>query len=126
LLQATANAVGPILPQKSAIPRKDAFALVFIVTSGNGRRTVTHLQAGEQMQPEIIFRPIGTVHPPSTEPTGMPIQPSADSDTTGVMEILPECREGLDDLEGFSHLILLTYFRRTQGLSLKVTPFLRS
>ncbi len=76
------------------------------------------------MQEDIIFRPIGTVHSPFTEPAGTPIQSSASGDTAGIVEILPEYREGLQDIEGFSHLILLTYFHLAQGFSLKVTPFL--
>ncbi len=76
------------------------------------------------MQQDIIFRPIGTVHSPFTEPAGTPIQSSASEDTAGIVEILPEYREGLQDIEGFSHLILLTYFHLAPGFSLKVTPFL--
>jgi tRNA (adenine37-N6)-methyltransferase len=76
------------------------------------------------MQPEIIFRPIGTVHSPFKEPTGTPIQPSASRETPGIVEILPEYREGLQDLEGFSHLILLYHFHLARGFSLKVKPFL--
>jgi tRNA-Thr(GGU) m(6)t(6)A37 methyltransferase TsaA len=76
------------------------------------------------MQQDIIFRPIGTVHSPFTEPAGTPIQSGASGDTPGIVEILPEYREGLQDIEGFSHLILLTYFHLAQGFALKVTPFL--
>jgi len=76
------------------------------------------------MQREIIFRPIGVVHSPFKEPTGTPIQPSASRETQGIVEILPEYQEGLQDLEGFSHLILLYYFHLARGFSLKVKPFL--
>ena len=76
------------------------------------------------MQQEIVFRPIGIVHSPFKEPTGTPIQPSAARETPGSVEILPEYREGLQDLEGFSHLILLYYFHLARGFSLKVKPFL--
>ena len=97
---------------------------LFIAPPAKGRYTVIHLKAGDHMQQDIIFRPIGAVRSPFTEPTGTPIQSSAAGDTAGIVEILPEYREGLQDIEGFSHLILLTYFHLTQGLSLKVTPFL--
>jgi len=76
------------------------------------------------MQQEIIFRPIGVVHSPFKEPTGTPIQPGAARETTGVVEILPAYREGLQDLEGFSHLILLYHFHLARGFALKVKPFL--
>jgi tRNA-Thr(GGU) m(6)t(6)A37 methyltransferase TsaA len=76
------------------------------------------------MQQEIIFRPIGVVHSPFQETTGTPIQPGATRGTAGVVEILPAYQEGLQDLDGFSHLILLYYFHLARGFSLKVKPFL--
>jgi tRNA-Thr(GGU) m(6)t(6)A37 methyltransferase TsaA len=76
------------------------------------------------MQQEIIFRPIGVVHSPFKEPTGTPIQPSAARGTRGIVEILPEYEEGLQDLEGFSHLILLYHCHLARGFTLKVKPFL--
>jgi tRNA-Thr(GGU) m(6)t(6)A37 methyltransferase TsaA len=76
------------------------------------------------MTTEIIFRPIGTIHSPFKQPPGTPIQPSASPDTRGMVEILPEYREGLQDLEGFSHIVLIYYFHLSQGFALKVKPFL--
>jgi tRNA-Thr(GGU) m(6)t(6)A37 methyltransferase TsaA len=76
------------------------------------------------MEPEIIFRPIGFVRSSFTEPRGTPIQPSASRETRGIVELLPQYREGLQDLEGFSHLILLYHFHLTRGFALKVKPFL--
>lgn len=76
------------------------------------------------MKSDIIFWPIGTVNSPFKEPPGTPIQPGADPDTRGTVEIFPEYREGLQDLEGFSHLILVYYFHLSQKFSLKVKPFL--
>ena len=40
------------------------------------------------------------------------------------MEVFPEYGEGLADLEGFSHLILLYHFHLAQGFALRVKPFL--
>jgi tRNA-Thr(GGU) m(6)t(6)A37 methyltransferase TsaA len=37
---------------------------------------------------------------------------------------LHEYREGFQDLEGFSHLILLYHFHRSRGFDLRVIPFL--
>jgi tRNA (adenine37-N6)-methyltransferase len=76
------------------------------------------------MQGDIIFRPIGTIHSPFKEPTGTPIQPSASKDTPGIVEVMPEYQEGLQDLEGFSHLILLYHCHLAGRFSLKVKPFL--
>jgi tRNA (adenine37-N6)-methyltransferase len=76
------------------------------------------------MLTEIVFRPIGTVHSPFKEPPGTPIQPGAAAGVQGLVEVFPEYREGLADLEGFSHLILLYYFHLAQGFALRVKPFL--
>jgi tRNA-Thr(GGU) m(6)t(6)A37 methyltransferase TsaA len=76
------------------------------------------------MKTEIIFRPIGTVHSPFKAPPGTPIQPSAAIDIRGTVDIFPEYQAGLQDLEGFSHLILIYYFHLSQKFSLKVKPFL--
>jgi tRNA-Thr(GGU) m(6)t(6)A37 methyltransferase TsaA len=38
--------------------------------------------------------------------------------------ISPEYQEGLQDLEGFSHLFLIYHFHLSQQYNLKVTPFL--
>ncbi len=67
---------------------------------------------------------IGTVYSPFPDPQGMPIQPSGASGEEGRIEIKAEYAEALQDLEGFSHLILLYHFHRCSGYSLKVKPFL--
>jgi tRNA-Thr(GGU) m(6)t(6)A37 methyltransferase TsaA len=76
------------------------------------------------MATEIIFRPIGTVHSPFKEPPGTPIQGTASPDTQGVVEVFPEYQEGLQDLDGFSHIYLVYHFHLSRGFSLKVKPFL--
>ncbi len=73
---------------------------------------------------EIRFHPIGTIHSPFTTLENMPIQPSGAEDVTGNIVLDPRFEEGLSDLEGFSHIILLYYFHRCQGYRLSVTPFL--
>lgn len=54
----------------------------------------------------------------------MPIQPTGASGVEGTIEIEPEYVEGLKDLEGFSHIILLYFFHQTKTTRLTVTPFL--
>jgi tRNA-Thr(GGU) m(6)t(6)A37 methyltransferase TsaA len=73
---------------------------------------------------KIEYRPIGVIHSPFAELEGMPIQPAGASGTQGTVELFPEYREGLKDLEGFSHIILLYHFHRSQGFDLQVIPFL--
>jgi tRNA-Thr(GGU) m(6)t(6)A37 methyltransferase TsaA len=52
-----------------------------------------------------------------------PIQPSR-STATGKVEVFKEYQEGLEDIEGFSHIILIYWFHKSKGYSLKVKPFL--
>lgn len=75
---------------------------------------------------EIKYRPIGLVHTPFKQIEGMPIQPSGAAQIQGSVEIFPEFADGLQDIENFSHLILLYHFHRTQAPKLLVTPFLDS
>lgn len=72
----------------------------------------------------ITFAPIGIIHSPYTDLEGMPIQPTAAKDVAGTILIASQYEEGLRDLEGFSHIILLYHFHRSSGYSLTVTPFL--
>jgi tRNA-Thr(GGU) m(6)t(6)A37 methyltransferase TsaA len=73
---------------------------------------------------EISYRPIGVIHSPSTDIEGMPIQPTGASGIQGIVEVFPEFAEGLKDLEGFSHIILLYHFHQVQEAKLVVTPFM--
>ena len=73
---------------------------------------------------DIIFQPIGIVHSCYKETKGTPIQPASGMGAKGSIEIFAEYTEGLKDIEGFSHLILIYYFHRSEGFKLKVKPFL--
>ena len=72
----------------------------------------------------IEYRPIGVVRSPFTELAGMPIQPAAAEGAEGRVELFEEYRDGLADLDGFSHVILLVHFHRSEGYRLRVVPFL--
>ncbi|MBP8864241.1 MAG: tRNA (N6-threonylcarbamoyladenosine(37)-N6)-methyltransferase TrmO [Anaerolineae bacterium] len=72
----------------------------------------------------ITYRPIGVLHTPFQEPVGMPIQAACAVGTRGTAELSPEFKEALQDLEGFSHLILLYHLHRAAPPRLRVTPFL--
>jgi len=72
---------------------------------------------------EIRLRPIGIIHSPFTSPKGTPIQSAAGRDVRATVEVFPEYVEGLQDLEGFSHLILLFHCHRARPYSLMVFPF---
>ncbi|MEW5734420.1 MAG: tRNA (N6-threonylcarbamoyladenosine(37)-N6)-methyltransferase TrmO [Thermodesulfobacteriota bacterium] len=72
----------------------------------------------------IDLHPIGVIRSPYQEPSRTPIQPVAARNTAGTVEVFPEFAEGLRDLEGFSHVMLLYYFHRSRKCSLLVTPYL--
>jgi tRNA-Thr(GGU) m(6)t(6)A37 methyltransferase TsaA len=72
---------------------------------------------------EYILKPIGVIHSPFTDKSQTPIQASR-SQATGQVEVYPEFAEGLQDVEGFSHLILLYVFHCSSGYTLRVKPFL--
>lgn len=70
------------------------------------------------------MKPIGTIHTPFSEPEGMPIQPAGAAGTCGTVEVFEEYQAGLKDLDGFSHIVLLYIFHRSEGFKLQVTPFM--
>lgn len=73
---------------------------------------------------EITFRSIGIIHTPFRDLSGMPIQPSAADGVEGKVILDPALQEGLQDLEGFSHIILLYYFHQAGDPKLLVKPYL--
>lgn len=72
------------------------------------------------------FSPIGVIHTPHTDPKGTPIQPIGATNIEGVIELKQEYLEALQDLDGFSHIILIYVFHKSKGYSLKVTPYLEN
>jgi tRNA-Thr(GGU) m(6)t(6)A37 methyltransferase TsaA len=72
----------------------------------------------------ITYQPIGVIRSPFTSVTGMPIQPPGAVGIEGTAVVNPEFLEGLRDLDGFSHLILLYHFHQVTESQLVVTPFL--
>ena len=75
---------------------------------------------------EIKYKPIGVIHSPFKEPKGTPIQPSGAVGIEGRVEVLPEYAEGLKDVEGFSHIILIYHFHLSKKSSLKAKPYMDS
>jgi tRNA-Thr(GGU) m(6)t(6)A37 methyltransferase TsaA len=73
---------------------------------------------------KIEFIPIGIIHTPFKIPKGMPIQPPGAEGITGSVEVYAEYQSGLNDLDGFSHIILLYSFHRSKGFTLDVVPYL--
>jgi len=72
----------------------------------------------------IAFTPIGVIHTPFKSLDDMPIQPTGAKDVIGEIRVNEELVEGLEDLDGFSHIHLLYHFHKNSEFKLKVTPFM--
>lgn len=75
---------------------------------------------------KIVCYPIGIIHSPFKKPKGTPIQPAAAKRAKGIIEIFPKYAEGLKDIKGFSHIILIYHFNLSRKRTLKIKPFMDS
>lgn len=73
---------------------------------------------------KICYEPIGVIHTPFDKPQGMPIQSLGAKNVSGSVEIFPQYADGIKDLEGFSHIVLIYYFHLSNSYDLQVVPFL--
>ena len=67
---------------------------------------------------EWKMRPIGYIRSSYTSTNQVPKGLGTTHTMEGILEVLPEFAEGLQDIEGFSHLMILWVFHRAQGYSL--------
>jgi tRNA-Thr(GGU) m(6)t(6)A37 methyltransferase TsaA len=74
--------------------------------------------------PELV--PIGVIHTPLASTQAAPVQGRLRSDLEGEILLDAAYGEGLADLDGFSHLLLLYFFHQAASCKLKVTPYLDS
>jgi tRNA-Thr(GGU) m(6)t(6)A37 methyltransferase TsaA len=70
----------------------------------------------------FVPQPIGFVRSPFQNTDSIPKGLGARHPEEGTLEILPEFAQGLTDIEGYSHLIVLWTFDRSEGFDLMVTP----
>ena len=73
---------------------------------------------------EIRYKPIGVIHSPFKDPKGTPIQPAGAEGVKGRVEVFPEYADGLKDIEGFSHIILIYHFHLSKGRLLIAKPYM--
>lgn len=71
----------------------------------------------------ICYTPIGIIYSEHYVPENTPVQPVYADGCTGRVELRSEYAEGLKDIEGFSHLILLYHFHQAGNARLTVQPF---
>jgi len=70
----------------------------------------------------IELKPIGVIHSPYKSRDEVPKQ-SSESNACGKIEVFKEYEQGLKDIDGFSHLIIIYLFHKSEKTSLLVKPF---
>jgi tRNA-Thr(GGU) m(6)t(6)A37 methyltransferase TsaA len=73
---------------------------------------------------QIIMRPIGKICSLYKESSNIPIQGTFNSEVDAYVELEEKYVDGLKDLDGFSHAIILYYFHRSQREDIVGRPFL--
>lgn len=72
----------------------------------------------------IVLFPIGIIHSPLDEKTeDIPFQ-SFTSEVEGTIEVDEEYQEGLDGIEGFSHLTIIYYLHKNRKSKIRTVPLL--
>ena len=69
----------------------------------------------------LELKPIGIIHSPYHDRGEAPRQGCGREEICQV-EVFKEFEEGLKDIEGFSHIILIYWFHKSRGYSLTVVP----
>ena len=69
-----------------------------------------------------IMRAIAFVHSQYRDNSEIPKGLGAEHKAEGILEILPEFEPGLQDIEGFSHLLVIWIFDRSEDVQLVGTP----
>ena len=73
---------------------------------------------------QVAFDPIGYVRCAHREADRTPIQPVYSRGCRGRIELFPQYRQALDDLDGFSHIFVIYHFHKAGPATMKVVPFL--
>lgn len=76
-----------------------------------------------EKQPHIVL-PIGVVRSRFSNVEGMPIQSAAAYGEAAIVEIFAEFEDGLQGVDGFEYLFLITHLHQVQNELLVVKPFL--
>jgi tRNA-Thr(GGU) m(6)t(6)A37 methyltransferase TsaA len=72
----------------------------------------------------MIVEPIGIIHGPFRTKDDCPIQPAFASNAPGRIEVFPQFAQGLQDIEGFSHIYLIYWLDRAGEVKLVRPTFL--
>jgi tRNA-Thr(GGU) m(6)t(6)A37 methyltransferase TsaA len=98
-------------------------ALWRLSSTREARRFVADL-LGVGSRAAVVYRPIGVVRSAYASLPGMPLQPAADDIGRARIEVYPPYRAALADLDGFSHVWIVSHLHRVVGWEPLVLPFL--
>ena len=70
----------------------------------------------------VTYEPIGAIHSPFKNPSGIPRQAAGAQDIAAKIEIFDEYIDGLTDLDGFSHILVIFHLHLVTEPSLKAHP----
>ena len=68
----------------------------------------------------VKLKPIGIIHSPFK--TKEDVIRDKDREAIAEIEVFKEYQQGLEDIDGFSHIIIVWLFNESEGYSLKVKP----
>ncbi len=121
-----------------AAPLADAYILYFALTREEqeafqkfGSEYEKYLQRVPAFWPPFLFKwtlkkicyaPIGIIHTPFKTMDAVPKSPVNGKTFEAEVEIFPEYSDGLLDVEGFSHLILIFHLHLRRNFKLKIIP----
>ena len=71
---------------------------------------------------DVRYRPIGVVHSPLKPDDHVSPRPVESKGVEGTIEVFAEYAEGLRDLDGFSHVVLLCHLHLSSAFALTVKP----
>ncbi len=75
---------------------------------------------------KIELSPIGVIHTPYKEAQNIPIQASFGNGIEAHCELFDKYTDGLKDLDGFSHAILIYHFHKCKDEKLIAKPYLEN
>ena len=70
----------------------------------------------------VKYEPIGVIHSPFKSPSGIPRQAAGAQDVVAKIEIFDEYIDGLTDLDGFSHIVVIFHLHLVTKGTLKAHP----
>ena len=75
---------------------------------------------------KFMFQSIGVIYSPHKDPSQTPIQPVFSKGIRGSVEMIHDYVDGLQYLDGFSHIYLFYYFDRSREVKIRIKPYLDS